>query len=272
MNYNKNSKVKRRNVGLELLRALLCFWVIIFHFLISTNNIASSVKRKRYHVPCFFFISFFYLYPAIKDKNIAKMKLRLQRLLIPYLIWPFIIFIINNALFLLFKNNQFHSYLFLYDLKIQLLLGRKFMSHLWFMFHLLFFSIFFFILSFLFNIDIFLFCSTMIMILSYAIQYSGCNYNFFIKYKGSIKHSLGYFVESLPFAVSAFFFSSFNAIKYLKIHRIKTLITCIMILYLLIKYQIFADLDGFGYRGIDKNLVSILLFNIIFKIKPNRNS
>ena len=104
MNYNKNSKVKRRNVGLELLRALLCFWVIIFHFLISTNNIASSVKRKRYHVPCFFFISFFYLYPAIKDKNIAKMKLRLQRLLIPYLIWPFIIFIINNALFLLFKN------------------------------------------------------------------------------------------------------------------------------------------------------------------------
>ena len=141
MKYNTSLKVKQRNVGLELLRSLLCFWVIIFHFLTPANTFASSVKRKRYHVPCFFFISFFYLYSAIKDKNILKMKLRLQRLLIPYLIWPLIIFIINNTLFLLFENNQFHNILSLYDLKIQLLVGRKFMSHLWFMFHLLFLSI-----------------------------------------------------------------------------------------------------------------------------------
>ena len=260
MKYNTSLKVKQRNVGLELLRSLLCFWVIIFHFLTTANTFASSVKRKRYHVPCFFFISFFYLYSAIKDKNILKMKLRLQRLLIPYLIWPLIIFIINNALFLLFENNQFHNILSLYDLKIQLLVGRKFMSHLWFMFHLLFLSIFFFILSLLINIDTFLFFSTMIMILSYIIQYSGCNYNFFIEYKGSIKHSLGYLVESLPFIISAFFFSSLDVIKYLKIHRIKTFIICLMLLFLLIKYQIFADLKGFGYRGVDKNLVSILLF------------
>ena len=81
-----------KNYGLEILRMILCFWVVLFHCLRKTdNNIILNFKRKMFHVPSFFFISFYFIFPIIREKNTNKMILRLERLLIPYLFWPLII-------------------------------------------------------------------------------------------------------------------------------------------------------------------------------------
>ena len=86
--------VPNKNYGLELLRMILCFWVVLFHCLkISNNNTILNFKRKMFHVPSFFFISFYFLFPIIRSKNTKKMIIRLERLLIPYLFWPLIIYI-----------------------------------------------------------------------------------------------------------------------------------------------------------------------------------
>lgn len=74
-----------RNYGIEILRMILCFWVVLFHSLREPdNNFVLNIKKKMFHVPSFFFISFYFLFPIIKEKNIKKMKLRLERISIPY--------------------------------------------------------------------------------------------------------------------------------------------------------------------------------------------
>jgi fucose 4-O-acetylase-like acetyltransferase len=83
------TKIKERNVGLQILRMLLCFWVLLFHCLRKSDFILFKfIKTKKFHVPCFFFISFFYFYPTIEYRDSIKMKSRLERLFIPYTIWP----------------------------------------------------------------------------------------------------------------------------------------------------------------------------------------
>ena len=260
-------KIKKdRNLGLEVLRAILCFWVITFHCFHNKNCKTPYTKRKKYHVPCFFFISFYFLYPILFNKNMDKMKFRLVRLLIPYLVWPLIIFLIENISFLLCKTNIINRIITFNDLKIQIILGRNFMAHLWFLFNLLFLTILFFIMTFIFAYYNFLFILQILGISSYILQYSRYNYTFFDNYTNAIRHSIGYFAETIPFASSAFLLSSLNFVEKMKEHRKKTLFIFFMFLYLIIKYNIFSYLSGYTYKGIENNIISLLLFNIFILI------
>ena len=142
--------LKNKNNGLELLRMFLCFWVVLFHSLrISDSNLILNFKKKMFHVPSFFFISFYFLFPIIQNRNIDRMALRLERLLIPYIFWPLITWCMSNLFFLIFKKSRFDRLLTLYELLKQLIIGRKFYGQFWFLFNLLFFTIIFFILSIL---------------------------------------------------------------------------------------------------------------------------
>ena len=59
-------KFKRieRNLGLEIERMLLCFWVLLFHIIKHSDNVLLDyILHLKFHVPCFFlyhFIFFFY--------------------------------------------------------------------------------------------------------------------------------------------------------------------------------------------------------------------
>ena len=147
-----------------------------------------------FHVPTFFFISFYFLFPIIKRVNTSKMILRLERLFIPYIIWPFITWSINNFLFI--------KYLF----------------------NLLFFSISFFILSLIIKINTFLKIMKFFAIVSYFLQYSSYNYIYFDKFKESISHSIGHFVEILPIAITAFILNDKDIPNKLAKRRYKAII------------------------------------------------
>ena len=69
-------------------------------------------------------MSFFFSYNIFADRNITKIKKRLERLLIPYIVWPLITFVIDNI-----YNRMF--IISWYQLKIQIISGRQFMIPLW---------------------------------------------------------------------------------------------------------------------------------------------
>lgn len=256
-------KKNERNLGLELLRALLSFWIINIHCL-SSAKLKRKIERHNYHVPCFIFISFYFLYIILVKRNINAIKRRFVRLLIPYLIWPSIIWIYNNVIFIIFRQNRFQRMLNFYDFKIQLLVGRGFNGPMWFLFNLIIFSLFFLIIAFIFK-EQFLFILQIFAIISYAIQYSDFIYPFFNEFKECIRGSLGHCMGTFPVSIIALSCSSFNLIEKLKHHYKKGIFFSFIMIYLVYKYNIFINLHW--YYGIKKAYMSVFIF-IFFSSLP----
>ena len=62
-----------KNYGLEILRMILCFWVVLFHCLRKTdNNIILNFKRKMFHVPSFFLFRFILYFLLLEEKIQTK--------------------------------------------------------------------------------------------------------------------------------------------------------------------------------------------------------
>ena len=126
---------KKKNLGIQILRTILSFWVLLFHGLsyrYTKNKFFFKIKFKLYHVPCFTFISFFNWH-LFRKNNYIKIKSRFERLLIPYLVYPISIWTINNLIFFIFHISRFNRYITCYELYKQLLLGYQFMIVLWFL-------------------------------------------------------------------------------------------------------------------------------------------
>lgn len=127
---------KKKNLGIQILRAILSFWVLLFHGLsnrYTKNKFFFKIKLKLYHVPCFTFISFFFNCHLFRKNNYIKIKSRFERLLIPYLVYPISIWNINNLIFFKFHISRFNRYITCYEMYKQLLLGYQFMIVLWFL-------------------------------------------------------------------------------------------------------------------------------------------
>lgn len=181
--FSKNNTIIKRNIGIEILRMFLCFRIILLHYYSSNNKYIIKIRNNQYQVCCFFLISFYFFYQIICKRNIEKMKSRLERLFIPYILYPIIIWIINNIVFMLIKCNRYNRLLTLKELKIHLIVGKgiKGMGVLWFQFNLLLFNIIFFIFSVLLKNSFLLFFQ-IIALVSFVIQYSRINYYFFQQY------------------------------------------------------------------------------------------
>ena len=95
--------------------------------------------RNRTQVSCFFFISFYFLYPIVSTRNTYKMKLRLERLFIPFIVYPILVWIINNLMFFIIKFNRFSRFLTINELILNLLVGKGIfgIGVLWFQFNLI---------------------------------------------------------------------------------------------------------------------------------------
>lgn len=252
---------KKINLGIEILRMILCFWVLSFHCL-EENKINYFIffitKTKFYHVPCFSLISFFFSYNIFSERNINKFKNRLERLLIPYIIWPLLIFVIHN---ILNRNNPIS----LNQLKIQLIFGRQFNVPLWYLFGTILLSIIFFILSIIMKNN-FLLAIKMIAIISYFIQYSGY-YKYFDEYQNDVRLPILDTLSILPLSIVGLLFASSNYIEILK--KKNSLFFSYLFIFILFKFDIFIDLGG--YNGII-NIFASLFFFVGFYLLPLDNA
>ena len=188
-------------------------------------------------------------------------KKRIERLLIHYIIWPLLIFLNDNIMHYCFglslRNNSLN------DLKIQLILGRQFIIPLWYLFSMIFLTILFFILSFIFRNN-FLFFAQLLSISSYILQYSN-KYACLNKYKNNVRLPILDTLSILPLSVIGLNFASSKFIDILKANPKMSLFFSYLFLYFLFKYEIFINLGG--YNGII-NIFSSLLFFVGFYLLP----
>jgi fucose 4-O-acetylase-like acetyltransferase len=266
----RNKIIKRYNFGLGILKVFLAFDVIRSHNFncMSTNNkiILFFLKSKRIHVPSFFMMSFYFMHKELISSNIKIYLKRIERLLSPYLLWPIIIFVLNNYfLYILFNIKIKTSFK---DLKIQLLFGSKFISQFWFQWDLIIFTSIFFILKYFIGNNQ-LFFIQILEIFSYILQYSGYNKQIYNYLKPEKRLSIGRLTEMIPFSSSGFTLASLNIINYLQNYKIKTSAFCFSILFFLYKFAVFSELEGgVAYPGIILNIRAISLI-ILFSLFPS---
>ena len=54
------------------------------------------LKDRRIHVPSFFIISFYFTYKQLVSFSLKLFLKRVEKLIIPYFLWPIIFFIFHN--------------------------------------------------------------------------------------------------------------------------------------------------------------------------------
>ena len=258
---SRNEK-RKYNAFLAILRAYLSFNVINTHFLrtppILMNKYIIRIIRNNLHVPIFFLLSFYFSHKLFLSKNIEKIKKRFERLLIPYLFWPIIIWIINNFLFYTFKLNFKFSF---NDLKIQLMTGHCFMSILWFHYNLIFATLLIIIIIFL-SLNYSVLIMFNLCIFAFYFQYSKLNYNIFSKYGYYKEYTFGRFSEIIPYCIIGFIIPSLNLLIILRKYRIYSIYFLLLIFLFLLKYEVFIYINGFTYQGIVLAVKSSLVFLI----------
>jgi len=253
----KEETPKSYNFGLGFLRMILALRVIISHCYnhkLKTNNklLILAVVSRRVHVPSFFIISFYFILNVLIQLNPKLLYKRIVRLSIPYLGWPIIIYILNNAIICRFFN--FHKISFI-QLKSQLLWGNNYIIQLWFQWDLIFITILFFLIIFISG-KYHLFLFHLLAIVAYICQYSGYNYQFYLFCK---KECLGRFFEMIPYAVTGLTLASFKMFDYLNKNRTKTLILSSLIFILVGKYEVFAKVKSVSYSGLKLNVRAVSL-------------
>ena len=251
---------KKINLGIEVLRMILCFWVITFHC--SGLNKKYKILNTFFHVPTFMLITFYLSYRIVFSKEIQKLKIRFCRLLLPYIIIPIIYLLVLILKFRKYSILKINN-LFI-DLYLQYLTGYKLYISLWFVENLIIFSIFFRIIYYSFKLDYF-FILQLIQIFSYLLQYNEINI-YLSKYKPHIR-SFYLIIEMLPIAITGIMFAHIELLEQLKNHRNKSIFFSLFILYFIYKYNVFVNVNGFAYSGIKNNIAAICLF-ISFSLIP----
>ena len=271
MKYSK-IKIKRKkyNYGLGVLKVILSFTVILTHCLkIETAKnkyiLFISERSQTIHVPAFFTLSFYFMHDHFISLKIKTFLRRLERLIIPYLGWPIIIYALNNGIFnSLIKNIRKYP---IKELKNQILWGNRFIPQLWFQLDLIMITIIFYGFIFIFK-KFHLFCLQLLAIFAYFLEYSGYNFRFFQTLKIEQKVSLGRFAEVIPYTVTGFSFASLKVFDILNAYKIKTLIFSVLTLVFLEKYSIFSEIKGVRYFGFNIYIKTISLI-FIFLMFPS---
>ena len=248
------------NLGIEILRMILCFWIIAFHFGGTQNKTKYKILKTFFHVPTFMIISFYYSYKLYIPNNILKIKQRLERLLIPFIIIP----IIQFGIILILEYPIINKKELFSNLILQYLTGYAIIVPLWFLHILLIFTILFEIIFLLF-FKKYLLILQILSIISYWFQYSEINYKIFNKFQLHLR-SVSHLAEMIPIAVTGITIGYIKLLDLLKKDRIKSMAFCLIILYFIYNYNIFGEFKGFPYSGIRQNIAGLCLFISFFLI------
>jgi fucose 4-O-acetylase-like acetyltransferase len=216
---------KKFYTNLAALRIYLSFLVVSIHSFkpnpITLKKIIIKMIYNMCHVPTFFILSFYFSYFSFKSKNIQKIKIRFQRLLIPYFLWPIIFWSFNNVLSFLYIKIKFIPFKYLI---LQILTGHCIMPILWFQYNLTFVTLLISIISLLFNETTVFYILVNSVILGFFLQYSNYNIILFYKSENNKKYTFGRFFEIITHCIAGYIIASLNIVRILSKNRIISII------------------------------------------------
>ena len=222
-----------------------------------------TLKRMLVYdnIPTFFLMSFYYTHKNFSSFNISKIKLRFERLVIPYICWNIISFVLNNIYYFILGKRCLHTF---NDFFKNILNGHMFIVSLWFQNILIFTTLIVTIIVLMFE-DYYLLIFQILIILSFRFQYSLENYRLF-QFRFSMHYRLTYgrFFETLPHSLTGFFIGVFDIPAKFKRHKLRTRILGFLILIFISKNRFDYKLEGFKYGGIRLNIAAIFLFLVFF--------
>ena len=277
-----NSMVKRKNknknefgfdIGLALLRPILAFFVIMTHCYKYKyakglwKLLIIKTEKFFFHVPVFFLMSFYFSEKTLSSSQYTKKIKRLERLCIPYFLWPIIIYYLNK---LLIKLSITKKVLQMKDLRIQLIYatGKMNMFSFWYQWELIFITICFYLIIFIFRKQYTNLFLIIITIISFIYQYNEKNFSYFAKQLYHRIYIFGRIIEMFPYCVMGFLISYSKIINYFRKNRLVTIITFIYLLYFFYNYKIFNNIKGCQHQGLQFFVVSICIF-ISFAMFPS---
>lgn len=266
-----NSEIKNKNkiyLGIQILRILFSFHILVFHFhcvhkkQYKLKYIRNIISKVDIDLITFFIISFYFSHDTFVFKNIIKIKFRFKRLLIPYIIWPIIIFIIRN-INNYFSNNNLIRFKYLY---YQLLIGNGINLVFWFQFNLMLISLIF-IIVILFSQKRYHFYLCLIGFLFCIFKFCLPHYNKLIGiFNGIAIFSLKPIVSSYIYSITGFFLHDINIIKKANNHKKIYIFFSSLLFCFLLFYKKPSENNEFLFYLV-YDLMSLLLF-IVFLIFP----
>jgi len=263
-----NNKGKKIFLGIEFLRMILSFLIVYIHCF-SRSNAKSKFylipfKILCFYVPTFFLISFYFSYKSFVLRDINKIVLRFKRFLIPYIIWPILIWIKNNYNYYFYKIKGKTA---LKNLYCQLLIGCGVHGVFWFHFNLIFVSLFLVINIFIFKKN-YMFILYIICLIIYILNYFGYISKIFLKYnKIPVRHSIKPISNTLIYATTGFFLSSLNIINVINNNKKKSFLILFFLFFYVIKYYNKINTLYYSFDVIIIDIVGTFLF-LFFSILP----
>ena len=274
---NDKNDIKKYNIGIAILKIIMCFEVVFIHTK-NISNISNSnlIVKLLFNfassaVPVFMILSFIFTdFKKLTDDK-SKFKNRLIRLLLPQIAWTIIYFVIYKIIDFRFSTNLINSN---FDFFYQLLLGHAYNKTIWFQIDLIFLTIIFGFIFWLFDEKKAIKITIFLGILALFLQYSYINSRLFDNIifkkdylKDYIIYPIGRITEMVPFAVLGILISHFNVLKRLEKYRwYMIFISLIGIIYLL-NFNVFSYVPGYAYQGINLLFMGSLLI-IIFYLLP----
>ena len=246
---------KKLYLGIEILRMIFAFIILFFHCMneiIYSNLFIKYLKEVvGLGLTIFFIISFYFSYNSFSSKKINKIKERFKRLLVPYIIWPIIIYFQKILVkYISGKDNGVLFKFFIY----QILIGNGIYSVLWFNFNLIFISLLFAIIIFTtkkYMIFLFLF-GIMIIIISFSYKYN----QFWDEYNDLVVFPLRPITSTYLHGLIGFFLSS------IKIFEKNNISPKYLLLFILFTSIILIINNNMFFKAMLKNLFSVFLILI----------
>jgi len=217
MKYENLNKTKRIYLGLEILRMFFSFIILFLHCfnkriysLTFLNNLREVVSIG---LTTFFIMAFYFSYNSFISKNIDKIKDRFKRLLIPYILWPIIIYL-QKAIY----NYKHRKKEKLFRILIyQIIIGNGLNMLLWFNLNLIFALLFFAIAIFINNK--YMTYTILIGIQIISFSFSDKYHKFWDRYNPIIQFPLRPISNTYKLGLVGFFLSSIKIIEKTKVTK-----------------------------------------------------
>ena len=209
------NKTKRIYLGLEILRMFFSFTILFFHCLnkriYSLNFLNNLSEVVSVALTTFFIMAFYFSYNSFISKNIDKIKGRFKRLLIPYILWPIIIYLQKTIYNYKHRKKEKLFRILIY----QIIIGNGLNMLLWFNLNLIFVLLFFAIVIFINN----KYMTYIILIGIQIIFFSfSDNYNkFWDRYNRIVHFPLRQISNTYKLGLVGFFLSSIKIIEKTKV-------------------------------------------------------